>query len=164
MLDGWIGDADETRESVEGLTRDFEGLALAIGDIGKGFRKFNKTNEAFKDHDAGSAGNAVGVADQDAGGFLTVAEAWGKINPQMKNVAKELKEMLRRRQNNFNQTAKEINAKEIRPKLKADKRDAEAKIRDINRQLTQTHNKKTVPSSRPGRKRPRLLSVASTGC
>ena len=76
-------------------------------------------------------------------GILTVVEAWAKINPRMKSVAKELKKMLDNAKNNYNQTAKEIEAREIRPKLKADKKDAEAKIRDINRQLTKTHNKKT---------------------
>ena len=150
MVDDWMEDGPAMVESVQDLAGSLKDVAETVGSIGKGFRGFNKTNKNFVETMEGQRRMILGWRAAMMNSMADVATALEKLGLLPKRTAENFRRMAREANKNYHEAREEhdktvANArkKEIKSKLKADKRDAQEKIRDINRQLTKTHNKKT---------------------
>jgi hypothetical protein len=123
-------------------------IAEGVTTLSKALGKWDKSNgRAFT-----TFGVNLGVAGEAFTfwkakiliGMDEVAQAGVRLGFFPKRVAKAVHDMRVKAEADMNAMAKDINNKKIVAKLRADKKDAQAKVKDINAQLKRTNDAKVI--------------------
>lgn len=145
MLAAWIEDGPAVAKGVQDLAGSLKDLLGTVGAVGRGFRRFNKINDGFKNMIDEQRATILKWRIAVLKGLISVADAWGKISPEGRKVAASLRKSLSTARHDFEKTTNAINRRKIEPKIKADISNLQDRIRDAKRRLKETHNQKTKP-------------------
>jgi len=137
----FVTNGDDATATADGLADSFIDLAA---NADKGAKSFNKTNSRFSLFVEGQRAMVLKWRQVMLKGALDVYEALGRFDPRMKKHAANIRRMMEETRQEAAKTADVINRKKIVAKLRADKSDAQAKVKDINRQLETTRDKRVI--------------------